>query len=84
NRIQNLEERFLLYKKDKFYYITPVFEEILQERVLSPSVLIKSKEIDDTSDAPLWLNDSLMIALLSFIQKNKSLIKIDGSIKKGA
>ena len=82
NRIQNLEERFLLYKKDKFYYITPVFEEILQDKVLSPSVLIKSKEIDVPSDAPLWLNDSLMIAMLSFIQKNKSLIKIDGSIKK--
>lgn len=82
NRIQNLEERFLLYKKNRVYQITPVFEDIFLEKVISPSLLIKTGESLSAFDAPPWLNDPLMMSLLSFIQNNKNLIKIDGSIKK--
>jgi len=82
NNIQNLEERFLIYKKTNSYYITPVFEEIFLEKVISPSLLIETKTVESAIDPQLWLNDSLMFALLSFIQKNRNLIKIDGSIKK--
>ncbi len=82
NRIQNLEERFLLYKKNRVYQITPVFEEVFLEKVISPSLLIKTGESISAFDPPPWLNDPLMMSLLSFIQNNKNLIKIDGSIKK--
>ncbi|MDA3810318.1 MAG: hypothetical protein PF518_08315 [Spirochaetaceae bacterium] len=82
NRIQNLEERFLIYKKENSYYISPIFEELFLEEVISPSLLIATKDIEPGVDSPLWLSDPLMFALFSFIQKNKNLIKIDGSIKK--
>lgn len=82
NRIQNLEERFLIYKKGKALYITPLFEEILLEKRLSPSHLITTKNSESALDPQPWLNDPLMLALLSFIQKNNNLIKIDGTIKK--
>jgi hypothetical protein len=82
NRIQNLEERFLIYKKDKAYYINPLFEDLLKESVISPSLLIETKPVTPAFDLPPWLNDPLMLAVLSFVQKNTNLIKIDGSIKK--
>jgi len=82
NKIHNLEERFLLYRKGRAYYITPIFEDLFQEKIISPSLLINTRESQEDSDSVPWLTDPLMMALLSFIQKNKSLIKIDGSIKK--
>ena len=82
NRIQNLEERFLIYKKDESFYITPIFEELFLEKIISPTLLIDIREAEKTFDPHPWLNDSLMFALISFIQTNKNLIKIDGSIKK--
>lgn len=82
NKIQNLEERFLIYKNGRNYYITPLFEDLFGKQVISPVVLINSREAVPGFDPPPWLNDPLMLAMLSFIQKNKNLIKIDGSIKK--
>lgn len=82
NKIQNLEERFLLYKKGKSYFITPILEDLFLQKIISPSLLIKTDPVVNGFDPGPWLNDPLLVALLSFIQKNKSLIKIDGSIKK--
>ena len=82
NRIQNLEERFLIFKKENSYYMTPIFKDLFLEKVISPSLLIETMTVENSFDPLPWLNDPLMLALLAFIQKNKNLIKIDGNIKK--
>lgn len=87
-RLLNLEERLILYRKtDKdtgktILRITPHLEEDL-EPYAKQSVLLEPPEYAGLSyEPPSELSPELIAAFISFIHKNQDLCKADGTFKK--
>ena len=86
-RLLNLEERLILYRKSErngktVVLINPHLEEDL-EPYTKQSVLLESPEYAGLSyEAPASLSPELIAAYISFIHKNPDLCKADGSFKK--
>ncbi|WP_296328566.1 helicase-associated domain-containing protein [uncultured Treponema sp.] len=86
-RLLNLEERLILYRKSDrsgktIVLINPHLEEDL-EPYTKQSVLLESPEYAGLSyEEPASLSPELIAAYISFIHKNHDLCKADGSFKK--
>lgn len=87
-RLLNLEERLILYRKSgrsdskTFIAINPHLEEDL-EPYTKQSVLLENPEYAKLSyETPSSLSPELIASFISFIHKNKDLCKSDGTFKK--
>ena len=87
-RLLNLEERLILYRKtDKntgrtVILVNPHLEDDL-EPYTKQTVLLENPEYASLSyEAPKVLSPELIVSFISFIHKNSDLCKADGSFKK--
>lgn len=87
-RILNLEERLILYRKSSktdgktIISLNPHLEDEL-EPYTKQSVLLESPEYAELSyETPKSLSPELVAAFISFVNKNKDLCKADGNFKK--
>ena len=86
-RLLNLEERLILYRKSDrtgktVVLINPHLEEDL-EPYTKQSVLLEQPEYAELSyETPFSLSAELIAAYISFIHKNRDLCKADGTFKK--
>ena len=88
--LQNLEERMLLCTEmgrdgEPVLIISPLYEEILYEKLIDSSCLVSS--IFSDQPVPLnpptaWLNDALLFSILSFLLRQGQILKIDGNFRK--
>ncbi len=86
NKLLNLQDRLLIYAireeaKEEFF-LTPLLQDDLVERVIDPEILIPSRTVPVSQPFPLLLNDTLLSSLLSFFLDQEVVLKADGSFRK--
>ncbi len=84
NHLLNLEERLLIYEESGTgkILISPIFREILEQRVFDTRIVFPSKKIPVHKALPPWFSEALLIAVLSFFKNSPDLFKLDGGLKK--
>ncbi|MEW5815184.1 MAG: hypothetical protein AB1798_07270 [Spirochaetota bacterium] len=84
HHLLNLEERLLIYRNHELQSIeiNPLFLRILLQNAIMPELLFPSHPTEASVPAPPWLNDSLLLAFLSFILKKPDILKAGGEMKK--
>jgi len=85
----NLEERMLVFSEEiegeSRISVSALYRSIFEKRIIDPELLIPSCEnIIDRSSPPeiIWLNDSVIISVFSFLLRQGAILKIDGSFRK--
>ena len=85
----NLEERMLVFSEEidgeSRISISPVFEQLFKDNVIDPELILSTceSETDFNSDPELiWMNDSVLTAVFSFLLRQGAILKIDGSFRK--
>lgn len=85
DRILNLEERLLIYRKgesgNREYALNPLLEDDL-EPYLGVSVLSRPERTGDPVSAPLRVDDLTLAALYGFFIQNEEAVKTDGTLRK--
>lgn len=87
HHLLNLEERLIIFRDQNSgkIKINPLLEKVLEDKVIhSAYVFTFDTRYDpqESSTAPPWLNETLLISVLSFILANPMMLKADGSFKK--
>ena len=85
----NLEERMLVFSEEvdgvSRIGISPVFKTLFTEKVINPELLFSSCENQTDPDREkelIWLNDSVLFSVFSFLLRQEAILKIDGSFRK--
>ena len=86
----NLEERMLVFSEEidgeSRISISPVFKSLFMEKVISPELLFSSCDCPEKSGSQegevIWLNDSVLFSVFSFLLRQEAILKIDGSFRK--
>ena len=90
----NLEERMLIYREERegegVISISPVYRNIFNREVIDAEHLIKSYPPEaedknteiDSAVKYIWLNDSVIFSIFSFLLRKEQILKLDGSFRK--
>ncbi len=88
-RLLNLEERMLIFCEEVEWEsrlnLSPLFLSLFREKVINPELVLTSCENRagrETAPELIWLNDSVLFAVFSFLLRQGSILKIDGSLRK--
>ena len=86
HRLLNLEERLLIYREideEGGRIITnPLLERELSDGIVDAARIFPCVPVEPAGAAPPWLTEGLVLAFLSYLLKNGSFMKSDGSIRK--
>ena len=87
--LQNLEERMLICTdKDTdgspLLIISPIFEDVLNEKVIHPSLVVPASDISDNlkDETEPWYSESLLFSILSYLFGREQILNRDGNFKK--
>ncbi len=82
--ILNLEDRLLIYEENNTgrLLLNPILRPVIESGVIDTASLFNGTTAPVQEGRQLWLNDSLLIAMLSLIHSDPSLFRRDGSLKK--
>ncbi len=82
--ILNLEERLLIFKEPETERIrlSPIFRDTLKEKVLDTRLIFPFETVNEAGAPVPWMNEALLTALVSFINFNPDIFKLDGELKK--
>ena len=84
-RILNLEERLLMYRKgdsgNREYALNPLLEDDLAP-LLGVAILAKPETSGDPVSAPVRVDDLTLAALYGFFIQNEEAVKNDGTLRK--
>lgn len=80
--LKNLEEKLIIYSKEGNIHISPLFYSHLRKKVINPGLLFKSEKMEKSLSDMLWLTDSLLLSVLSYMFHQKDLVKSSGTFKK--
>ncbi|MCL2792980.1 MAG: helicase-associated domain-containing protein [Spirochaetaceae bacterium] len=87
--LQNLEERMLICTdkdaaKFPLLIISPLFEDILKEKVINHSLVIPVVDVSDDlkKETETWYSESILFSVLSYLLGREQVLKLDGNFKK--
>ncbi len=87
--LQNLEERMLICtdkdaEQSPLVIVSPLFEDILKEKIINLSLIIPAVDIDDNlkTETEIWYSESLLFSVLSYLLGREQVLKLDGNFKK--
>jgi len=82
DRLKNLEERLLLIPSDESFYVNPLLEKtLIKEGCLALNRVLNVRRTDEEPVAPA-INDSLLSAVLIFINRERPLLLNNGDLNK--
>jgi len=87
--LQNLEERMLICTDESsgdypLLIISPILDDILEERIINPEIIIPSSAVprETAAEDALWLNDPLLFSVFSYLLRQGQILKLDGNFRK--
>ncbi|MCL2480240.1 MAG: helicase-associated domain-containing protein [Spirochaetaceae bacterium] len=87
--LQNLEERMLVCTdKDAGEFplliISPIFKDVLKERIINPSLVIPAVDVSDElrKGTETWYYEAILFSVLSYLFGRGQLLNLDGNFKK--
>jgi hypothetical protein len=84
HKLLNLEDRLLLYRDEGTLRVTPILKELLEQRVLQPGLLFRSRPVKE-GEQPVrrpWFSDTLLASFLSFFVDEPEFFRADGQLRK--
>ena len=81
HQLLNLEDRLLVYRDGKRIRITPSLLPLLEESVLRPGRVFRTKEVSDGGSEP-WITDTLLMSAYAFLTAMGDIYRSDGQLRK--
>ncbi|MCX7788426.1 MAG: hypothetical protein N2442_12115 [Spirochaetes bacterium] len=86
NKLRNLQDRLLIYmdleEGIEVFYLNPLLEDTLKERIIHLSILLHSKPMSRIPPVTSKANDTLWAAILSYFLHHETQLKTDGTLRK--